>query len=259
MPGRGIVDRCVVGGGVRDRVGGRVIGDVGTLLAGLVVVSCLACGGDSTSTPGAPQGTRATAEPTTSVGAQASGEPAASAQADAAPNRRRIRVHPTLPEYTLTVIGVAIEIRRADAPAPVQVIDGLDAIAGAGDAPEPDVLDMNFDGYADFRLVDGHPAGPNVPYRNWLFDPAAGRFVESQALNAITSPQFDPAAREVRSEWRDGPTRYGTDVYAYGANGLTAIRKEVRTYSEPGRYATDILRQVDGVWKVVERRAVRAP
>ena len=84
---------------------------------------------------------------------------------------------------------------------------------------------MNFDGYGDIRLVEFQPAGPNVPYLNWLFDPTSGCFVENRALNAITSPQFDPATREIRSNWRDGATRYGTDVYVLVKAGRYSCAK----------------------------------
>lgn len=184
----------------------------------------------------------------------------------------RARIHPELPEFSFTLVGDepaatgdpihgrAIEVRRGDAAAPVQVIDGLDTETPlAAGMPAVSVLDMNFDGYGDIRLVEFQPAGPNVPYLHWLFEPASGRFIESPALNAITAPQFDAAAREVRSDWRDGATRYGTDVYTFDETGPALVRKEVREYTGPGRYTARVLRPVDGVWKVVEQRGVREP
>lgn len=178
----------------------------------------------------------------------------------------RIRIHPKLPEFTVTLIGqgmaeqggimrvASIEIRQGSATAPAQIIDGLETetpiLPGE---PILGVLDMNFDGYSDLRLVEFQPAGPNVPYLNWLFDPASGRFVESTALNEITAPKFDAAAHEIRSDWRDGASRYGTDIYAYKDGVLVPVRRELREFDGPDRYTDQVLKYADGVWIVVEQ------
>src|SRR5262249_51403739 len=178
----------------------------------------------------------------------------------------RFRIHPNLPEFTFTLVGdrstessetlhvKRIEIRRGAATEPFQVIEGLDTVTPLSTGtPGLAVLDMNFDGYGDIRLVESQPAGPNIPYLNWLFDPTSGRFVENRALNAITSPQFDPATREIRSNWRDGATRYGTDVYVFSEGGPVLVRKESKEYKGPGIYTLQVSQLVNGVWKRVEQ------
>ncbi|MGB7950314.1 MAG: hypothetical protein WCH75_21715, partial [Candidatus Binatia bacterium] len=156
------------------------------------MASCLAlagCRGKEAAAPGTgPNGATAT------VGEQTASQPT-----------YRFRIHAELPEFVFTLVGdrlseskdtlhvKKIEVRRGASSAPVQVIEGLDtATPISSNTPALAVLDMNFDGYGDIRLVESRPAGPNIPYLNWLFDPGSGRFVESRALNAITSPQFDP-------------------------------------------------------------------
>jgi len=183
------------------------------------------------------------------------------------------RIHPSLEPFAFTLLaegpaepaGVlhvkAIEVRRGAETAPVQTIDGLDTETPVpAAAPVLEVLDMNFDGYQDIRLVELRPAGPNVPYLNWLFDAASGRFQASAALDALASPTFDAATREVRSEWRDGPTRYGTDSYTFRDGALVALSRQLKTYSAPGRYTAQVLRPADGGgWTVVEQRDGRDP
>jgi hypothetical protein len=183
----------------------------------------------------------------------------------------RLRIHPTLPEYSFTLVSdrssdnsqtlqvKRIEIRRGGETEPFQIIEGLDAATPLQLGPPLSMVDMNFDGYGDIRLIELQPAGPNVPYLNWLFDPASGRFVESRALNEITSPQFDAATREIRSEWRDGPTRYGTDIYVYKQGEPVLVRKESKEYRQPGVYTLRVSQLVDGAWKTVEQREVREP
>ncbi|RPI41563.1 MAG: hypothetical protein EHM59_19865 [Betaproteobacteria bacterium] len=182
----------------------------------------------------------------------------------------RHRIHPSLPEFTFTLVGShpaesdgvirvrSIEIRRGAAAEPAQVIDGLDTETPvAAGAPALEVLDMNFDGYQDIRIVQFRPAGPNVPYLNWLFDPVSGRFLENRELNEIPSASFDPATREIRSSWRDGATRYGTHSYVFAEGRPVLVRKEERAYQAPGRYVLTVSRFLDGAWKTVEQREVR--
>lgn len=180
------------------------------------------------------------------------------------------RIHPDLPEFSFTLIDGArqgsspapppatIEIRRGAETRPWQVIGGLEVESSAiGDAPALEVLDMDFDGYADLRVAQFRPAAPNVPYFNWLFDPASGRFVRSAELDAIVSPVFDAQARQIRSEWRDGAARYGIDIYEIVRGKPLLARKELREYTQPGVHTRTVSRLVDGAWKVVERRVVR--
>ena len=116
---------------------------------------------------------------------------------------------------------------------------------------------MNFDGYGDIRLIEFLPAGPNVPYLNWLFDPATGRFVSSPELDEITSPTFDAATRRIRSEWRDGAASYGTDIYEMIEGRPVPVRKERREYTDEGVYELTVSERRDGEWRDVEQRVVR--
>ena len=154
----------------------------------------------------------------------------------------------------------AIEVRRDATAEPWQRVEGLaTATPWSAEAPGFEVLDMNFDGYADIRLIEARPAGPNVPYLNWLYEPASGRFVESRALNQITSPRFDTGTRELRSDWRDGATRYGTDFYAFRDGQPVLVRRETKEYKRPGVYTLQVSRHIDGAWRVVETREGRDP
>lgn len=120
-----------------------------------------------------------------------------------------------------------LEIRRADADAsspPAQLIDGLATeTPSTPDFPGLEALDMNFDGHADLRLIEFRPAGPNVPYLNWLYDPAQARFVTSPALDALPSAVFLPDKGEVHVPWRDGATRSGVDVYRWQGGQLVQV------------------------------------
>lgn len=181
----------------------------------------------------------------------------------------RARIHPSLPAFEFTLVGEPtggpsasirverIEIRRDSAAEPVQVIDGLATDTPmTADGPPLEVLDMNFDGYKDIRLVEFRSAGPNTAYLHWLFDPPSGRFLENPGLNDIPSAQFDAERREVRSDWRDGAARYGSSIFVFAEGRPVLVRKEEKTYQAPGTYLFEVKRLVDGVWRTVEQRRV---
>jgi hypothetical protein len=238
--------------------------DATAVVAAAAILCCLSLG--------ACRGDEATEAPAANSNASATAEIAATAAVPPVAVRPTIRhrIHPSLPEFTFTVqadraaasneaVRVRrIEIRSGTATEPFQIIDGLEAETplSAGQ-PELDLIDMNFDGYMDMRMVAFRPAGPNTPYLNWLFDSVSGRFVESRELNEIPSPEFDPASRQIRSSWRDGATRYGTDVYELRNGQPVLVRKEEKTYRAPGVYELRVSQRVADVWKTIEQREVR--
>ena len=75
------------------------------------------------------------------------------------------------------------------------------------------IEDMNFDGNPDFRLMEFLPAGPNVPYLFWIYNPKKELFEENNSYGKITSPEFDHENNQIHSFWRDGCCRHGRDVF----------------------------------------------
>ncbi|MDH3287825.1 MAG: hypothetical protein OEP48_08910 [Betaproteobacteria bacterium] len=226
------------------------MGNLGFRLAGSLL--CLAAWGCADSSGEAPAG-RAPSEHVGRVGPTL-----------------RASIHPNLPEFFFTLRGQPldasggiyrverIEIRRGAAAEPVQVIEGLETETPISDnSPRLEVLDMNFDDYGDLRIVEFPPAGPNVPYLNWLFDPASARFVRAAELDAIASPVFDRKTGRIRSAWRDGATRYGTDIYSVIEGKPVLVRKELKEYSKPGAYRWTVMERIEGNWKTVEQKVVR--
>lgn len=182
----------------------------------------------------------------------------------------RARIHPDLSEFSFTLKGEALDasskifrvrsivIYRAQDASPVQIIEGLNTETPVSDTSFGlEILDMNFDKYGDLRIVEFSPAGPNVPYLNWLFDPATAQFVRTDELDAITSPVFDRKTGRIRSSWRDGANRYGTDVYLFMEGKPVLVRKELKEYLKPGVYQWIVSEWIEGKWKTVEQKVVQ--
>jgi uncharacterized repeat protein (TIGR01451 family) len=87
------------------------------------------------------------------------------------------------------------------------------------------VGDMNYDGNDDFRIVEFLPAGANIPYLYYLYDPATNKFVYNESYRKITSPEF-PGNSEIRSKWRESAVKWGIDTYSIANNTPKLTRRE---------------------------------
>lgn len=117
-----------------------------------------------------------------------------------------------------------LEVRDAPGAAPRQVIDGLATdTPWTADAPGMEAPDMDFDGHPDLRLIEFRAAGPNTPWRHWLYDPASGGFVASEALDALSPTRFDAQRHVVVVDWRDGAARHGSDAYRWRDGQLEPV------------------------------------
>ncbi|MCC7116997.1 MAG: LysM peptidoglycan-binding domain-containing protein [Anaerolineales bacterium] len=85
--------------------------------------------------------------------------------------------------------------------------------------------DMNYDGNDDFRIVEFLPAGANIPYLYFLYDPATNKFVYNEAYRGITSPEF-PGSPNIQSKWRDSATKWGIDTYTLTNNTPKLTKRE---------------------------------
>jgi LysM repeat protein len=88
------------------------------------------------------------------------------------------------------------------------------------------VGDMNYDGNDDFRILKNVPAGPNIPYLYYIYDPATRLFVYNQAYANITSPEF-PGDNTIRSQWRENAAKRGIDTYTIANNTPRLTQREV--------------------------------
>ncbi|EAQ50986.1 XAC2610-related protein [Leeuwenhoekiella blandensis] len=84
------------------------------------------------------------------------------------------------------------------------------------------IEDMNFDGKMDFRLMEFLPAGPNVPFLFWIYNPTNELFEENKDYGEITSPEFDYEKKQINSTWRNGCCEHGRDVYEL-TNGIPKL------------------------------------
>ena len=92
-------------------------------------------------------------------------------------------------------------------------------------------MDFNFDGLEELAVMEFLPAGPNVPYRFYLFDEARGKFIANAGLSKLTSPELQPGKKQIASNWRDGAARSGRDLYQWEDGTLVLANRVEQIYS----------------------------
>jgi hypothetical protein len=157
---------------------------------------------------------------------------------DTAPILCQSQINPGLPSFDFALVwhddkssGTRvldrIEIRRSGDAAPFETLTGIvsslpPAIANEGF----EVLDLNFDGFLDLRVMRAAPVGDSKFYQNWLWSNEEGKFVATPGLDAIVSPKFDADDQEIVSHVTKGDTGT-TDIYAYDGMTPGLIHREV--------------------------------
>ncbi|MEQ9151376.1 MAG: hypothetical protein RLO06_07770 [Parvibaculum sp.] len=163
--------------------------------------------------------------------------------ADAAPIVCEARINPVLPPFYFDIawhidaemgerVVDTLSIRRQSDSEPFQSF----AEIGSSVAPQIEhngfeTIDVNFDGYLDFRLLAQTTVGPNTLYRNWLWSDEEARFTESASLDAIVSPEFDADTQEIVSRWRSSAAEGGIDIYIWEEGSPVLIHRETDRYS----------------------------
>ena len=115
------------------------------------------------------------------------------------------------------------------------MLDQFDAFLPAGS--EADVLyieDIDFDGYADLRILKYLPGGANVPYLFWLYKPDQRKYVEAKAYEVVVSPEVDSHSKTLISRQRSSAAEYTTEFYKSQGGKPILVKREERTYSPDG-------------------------
>lgn len=121
------------------------------------------------------------------------------------------------------------------------------------------IEDLNFDGYADIRIVDFLPAAPNVPYICWVWDPKIRQYVYNPDLSAITSLEVDHENKLIYNFERASASEHFKNDYRY-INGKLLKVKEVRTgfldEADPEQGYSITHELIDGQWVMTEKKKI---
>jgi hypothetical protein len=115
-----------------------------------------------------------------------------------------------------------------------QILDNIDSQGTCG-LFTPDILDLNFDGHDDIMLAITLPAGPNIPYTYWLFNPRTKQFEINNALAELTSPEVDSVRKRLIVTWRGGAGLHGVNVYEWKKGKLVTIMEKTSYFKKMHR------------------------
>lgn len=119
------------------------------------------------------------------------------------------------------------------------------------------VEDVNFDGYADVRIMEYLPGGSAVPFFYWLYRPEDGTFARAESYQNVKSPLVDPALRQLVSRQKVSSTEVITEFYDPQGDGVRLVRKEVRNLNPDGSARLHVFTFKDGVTpELVETRTL---
>lgn len=116
------------------------------------------------------------------------------------------------------------------------------------------IEDMNFDGKPDFRLLEFLPAGPNVPFLYWIYNPKKKVFEKNKVFEEIASPEFDSIKKEINSTWRNGCCQHGRDVYKL-VNGVPKlVERFIIGHNEEDKEYNEHWKLINGKLELVEKQ-----
>lgn len=152
------------------------------------------------------------------------------------------KLTPDGPDYTFRVLGdpgdgsfSAYGIHVIAPGGEEQMLDEFDSLLPAGS--EADALyveDLNFDGYADLRVMEYLPGGANVPYFFWIYDPATAQFKRATAYEVVMSPEVDMVRQELISRQRVSASEYVTEYFKPSGEIPVLVRREERKFQPDG-------------------------
>ena len=111
-----------------------------------------------------------------------------------------------------------------------KLLQHLELAGVATICPTPDghflsveVMDFNFDGRSDFRIMKAGTDPNHAAHRYWLFDPATTGFKPSAPLDSLYDPIFDRQRKMVSSQWMESPTHRGGSNFRFDGDKLTMV------------------------------------
>ncbi len=117
----------------------------------------------------------------------------------------------------------------------VSMLDEFESMLPANSEADALIVeDVNFDGYADLRMMQYQTGGSAVPYYYWIYQPETGGFARAEFFEVVKSPQIDPDTRQLVSRQKLSSTETVTEFYDPQGFVPTLVRKEVRNYAPDG-------------------------
>lgn len=154
-----------------------------------------------------------------------------------------------------------LELYRAGDAAPFQTIETDDArLHGDLLASSVELVDVNFDGWADLRLMVAGPPPPPVPgmvprvgatdrrHATWLWNPQAGAFEPTPLLDEIVGLQVRAQDRQLVGFAQPEPNVFRIQAWHWLEEDLEPVWRRTDSYSDVGT-ADSRCEQLREIWR----------
>jgi hypothetical protein len=179
-------------------------------------------------------------------------------------------IHPKLPLFTFHFAGQAdntfgnLDITSGTSSEVIQTIENStdpNAIAPAKAESALTVVDANFDGYKDLKLLSTCGVTGNCSYDFYLYDPRANEFVHNDFLSGLVTPSFDQQKKQVLTSSNSSVYDTQSETYRYENDGrYTLIRKEASTWDRDARTITQRTYEIrNGQMELVDSKTTPEP
>ena len=154
-----------------------------------------------------------------------------------------------------TAYGIQVVAPNGD----LQMLDEFESVLPTNSEADALVVeDVNFDGYADVRMMEYLPGGSSAPFFYWLYQPATGKFARSDWFTAVKSPEVDAENRQLISRQKVSDTEYVTEYYDPQGEVPMLVRKEVRNFAPDGSSKVHVFVVKEGnIPQLVETRQLK--
>jgi hypothetical protein len=177
------------------------------------------------------------------------------------------KIHPGLLTYVFHLVGNhdwntidRIEVSKGTDTTIIQVLKDFEMEPPYRGAKYFQGEDINFDGYADIRLMRWWGATGNNAYHYWLFDPGKGRFVFNHELSDLTNPTPNYKTKRIRSHhvWGMAGNIYDDATHVFQNGRLVLIRAESQDLVKDKKYFLRIINQRrNGKMVIVSKKIIR--
>lgn len=117
--------------------------------------------------------------------------------------------------------------------------------------------DLNFDGYADIRLLQFLPEDSNIPFFYWLYNPQTKQFERNTNLEVVHSPSVDKMNQLILSQWAKGDSIQGTDYYKYKGNNIVIVKQEIQQNIDEESYLLIVKQPVGDSLQIVKQETIK--
>jgi len=121
-----------------------------------------------------------------------------------------------------------------------------------------EVLDMNFDGYKDIKLLEWWGVTGNKGYRCWLYAPNKKKFIFHKELSELGNPRINHAEQTIRTSYNGGGGLYALHIWAFENGKLVCVEGTLQDYDKDKQHYIVIKnKRINGKIVEVERKIVK--